>query len=241
APPPAWLGPQMALEDEVPRLGALHQFDPGAAGRWRRGGAGRDHGGRRRLHHGAGDDLSAGHADQGGHRHLAVSDHLFVGLYHADARRVLEHGGRDAGGAADRRRRDRGADRHPSRRKAAGRAVAHPAGAFGAGGLRQAGAGPVPAPGRTLLDHAGGSAMIRGALVLLAALVLPGLPLHAQSAPEPAAAQPAEQIVAGLSREDVEITTSFDGSEIIIYGAIKRETAIPPDEALDVIVTLEGP
>ncbi|RDW12022.1 TIGR02186 family protein [Paracoccus thiocyanatus] len=90
--------------------------------------------------------------------------------------------------------------------------------------------------------------MIRGALVLLAALVLPGLPLHAQAAPDPAApapapaaAPPAEQIVAGLSREDVEITTSFDGSEIIIYGAIKRETAIPPDEALDVIVTLEGP
>ncbi|SIQ74523.1 conserved hypothetical protein [Paracoccus thiocyanatus] len=85
--------------------------------------------------------------------------------------------------------------------------------------------------------------MIRGALFLLAALVLPGLPLHAQAAPDPAPAPapPAEQIVAGLSREDVEITTSFDGSEIIIYGAIKRETAIPPDEALDVIVTLEGP
>ena len=57
--------------------------------------------------------------------------------------------------------------------------------------------------------------------------------------PEPAA--PAEQIVAGLSREDIEITTSFDGSEIIIYGAVKRESPIPPGDPLDVIVTVEGP
>lgn len=56
----------------------------------------------------------------------------------------------------------------------------------------------------------------------------------------PALAKPQEQIVAGLSRNDVDITTNFDGSDIIIYGAIKRERAIP-DDPLDVIVTVEGP
>ncbi len=56
----------------------------------------------------------------------------------------------------------------------------------------------------------------------------------------PALAVASEQIVAGLSRDDVDITTSFDGSDIIIYGAVKRETPIPPD-TLDVIVTVEGP
>lgn len=52
---------------------------------------------------------------------------------------------------------------------------------------------------------------------------------------------PTEQIVAGLSHDDVDITTNFDGSEIIIYGAIKRETPLPPGPPLDVIVTVEGP
>ena len=52
---------------------------------------------------------------------------------------------------------------------------------------------------------------------------------------------PAEQVVAGLSHNDVDITTNFDGSEIIIYGAIKRESAIPPGPPLDEIVTVEGP
>jgi len=51
---------------------------------------------------------------------------------------------------------------------------------------------------------------------------------------------PAEQVVAGLSNSSVAITTSFDGSDILIYGAIKRETPIP-DGPLDVIVTIEAP
>ncbi|MDS9466703.1 TIGR02186 family protein [Paracoccus sp. MBLB3053] len=74
--------------------------------------------------------------------------------------------------------------------------------------------------------------MILRAFIMLMAIALP---LGAQ---EPA--EPAETIVAGLSREDVDITTSFDGSDIIIYGAIKREQPIPTS-GLDVIVTVEGP
>ncbi|MDX5350457.1 MAG: TIGR02186 family protein [Paracoccaceae bacterium] len=56
----------------------------------------------------------------------------------------------------------------------------------------------------------------------------------------PAAAQ--EQIVAGLSQNRVSITADFDGSEILIYGAVKREAPPPRDVGpLEVIVTVEGP
>lgn len=70
----------------------------------------------------------------------------------------------------------------------------------------------------------------------------PGLPRAPapENVPPPQARQPAEQVVAGLSRDSVAITASFDGSEILIYGAIRRETPIP-DTRLDVIVTVEAP
>lgn len=50
----------------------------------------------------------------------------------------------------------------------------------------------------------------------------------------------AEDVVLGLSRDQVSISTDFDGSEILIFGAVKREAPIsePP---LQVIVTVEGP
>ncbi|OCX64669.1 hypothetical protein BFP70_11705 [Thioclava sp. SK-1] len=50
----------------------------------------------------------------------------------------------------------------------------------------------------------------------------------------------AEQVVAGLSKESIGITASFDGSEILIYGAVKRYEP-EPEGRLDVIVTLQGP
>ncbi|MEQ5869885.1 TIGR02186 family protein [Sagittula sp. NFXS13] len=56
----------------------------------------------------------------------------------------------------------------------------------------------------------------------------------------PAAAQPAEEVVLGLSQDTVRISTNFDGSEILIFGAIKRETALERDP-LQVIVTVAGP
>lgn len=61
--------------------------------------------------------------------------------------------------------------------------------------------------------------------------------LPVQTAPEP----PTETVVAGLSSDSVAITASFDGSDILIYGAIKRETPIPPGPPLQVIVTIEAP
>lgn len=69
--------------------------------------------------------------------------------------------------------------------------------------------------------------MIRCALALLVALLAP-----------PATAS--EGIVAGMSQNRVSITANFDGSEILIYGAVKRD-APPPETPLEVIITVEGP
>lgn len=50
-----------------------------------------------------------------------------------------------------------------------------------------------------------------------------------------------EQIVAGLSQNRVSITADFDGSEILIYGAVKRDEPAIKTPPLHVIVTVEGP
>ncbi len=58
----------------------------------------------------------------------------------------------------------------------------------------------------------------------------------------PAAGQVAEEkVIAGLSQTHVSITTDFSGSEIFIYGAIKRESPAPEGWPLDVIVAVTGP
>ncbi|MFN4154979.1 MAG: TIGR02186 family protein [Paracoccaceae bacterium] len=68
--------------------------------------------------------------------------------------------------------------------------------------------------------------MIRAALLWL----LSALPALAAS----------EDIVAGLSQNRVSITADFDGSEILIYGAVRRTAPTPPG-TLHVIITVEGP
>jgi len=50
----------------------------------------------------------------------------------------------------------------------------------------------------------------------------------------------AEEVVLGLSSDKVRITATFEGSDILVFGAIKREVAIP-EEPLDVIVAISGP
>jgi len=67
-------------------------------------------------------------------------------------------------------------------------------------------------------------------LRLLAVLLALGLPGTA----------PAESVVLGLSSHEVEINTTFTGSRILIFGAVKRD-APPPSPQMDVIVTVEGP
>lgn len=68
--------------------------------------------------------------------------------------------------------------------------------------------------------------------VMLALLCL-ALPATAQSLQE--------KIVAGLSQNRVSITANFDGSEILIYGAVKRDSPLPLGPKLEVIITVEGP
>ncbi|WP_299878280.1 TIGR02186 family protein [uncultured Sulfitobacter sp.] len=51
----------------------------------------------------------------------------------------------------------------------------------------------------------------------------------------------AEEVVLGLSSDQVSINTSFDGSEILIFGAVKREEAIVDEPRLQVIITVSGP
>ncbi|WP_299294624.1 TIGR02186 family protein [uncultured Tateyamaria sp.] len=54
----------------------------------------------------------------------------------------------------------------------------------------------------------------------------------------PAAA--AEEVVLGLSQSEVAITTNFNGSEIFVFGAIKRDAPMPEGD-MGVIVTISGP
>jgi len=56
-----------------------------------------------------------------------------------------------------------------------------------------------------------------------------------------AGAAQAEEVVLGFSSDQVSIDTNFDGSEILIFGAIKREEAIPDGKPVQVIVTVAGP
>jgi uncharacterized protein (TIGR02186 family) len=51
----------------------------------------------------------------------------------------------------------------------------------------------------------------------------------------------AEEIVLGLSRDEVAITANFNGSEVMIFGAIKRDAPAPEGGPLEVIITLAGP
>lgn len=68
--------------------------------------------------------------------------------------------------------------------------------------------------------------MIRAALVLLL------LAVSAQ----------AEEVIGALSQNRVAITANFDGSEIFVFGAVKREAPVPPDVGpLHVVITIRGP
>ncbi len=65
-------------------------------------------------------------------------------------------------------------------------------------------------------------------VLLVLMLCLAALPLRA------------EEVIAGLSQNRVSLTVNFEGSDILIYGAVRRETA-PAETELDVIVAIEGP
>ncbi|MDF1854674.1 TIGR02186 family protein [Pseudooceanicola sp.] len=49
-----------------------------------------------------------------------------------------------------------------------------------------------------------------------------------------------EDVVLGLSQNRVQINANFDGSEILIFGAVKREAQIPATP-LEAVITVAGP
>lgn len=71
---------------------------------------------------------------------------------------------------------------------------------------------------------------MRALLPLLLAALLLALPARAN-----------EEIVLGLSQAEVSITTNFNGSEILVYGAVKRDQPIPDGPELQVVMTVSGP
>lgn len=73
--------------------------------------------------------------------------------------------------------------------------------------------------------------------LLLSALTAAALALL----PHSAAKAGKEEVVLGLSQDRVAITATFDGSEILVFGAVKRETPIPKDDPLEVVVAVSGP
>ncbi len=70
-------------------------------------------------------------------------------------------------------------------------------------------------------------------LRLLCILVALSVPAFAQQA--------GEQVIANMSTNRVAITANFDGSEILIFGAVKRETPPPDSGPLEVIIAISGP
>ncbi len=66
---------------------------------------------------------------------------------------------------------------------------------------------------------------------LIAAITLIATPLMAQ-----------ESVVVDLSQNRVEITATFSGSDIFVFGAVKREAPLPEGTGpLDVAIVIEGP
>ncbi len=69
------------------------------------------------------------------------------------------------------------------------------------------------------------------ALRLLLALVLFASPVAAQ-----------ETVVTGLSADSIALNATFDGSELFVFGAVRRDAPTPPDAGpLDIVITIKGP
>jgi uncharacterized protein (TIGR02186 family) len=68
-------------------------------------------------------------------------------------------------------------------------------------------------------------------LRLLAILLCLALPVAAQ-----------ETVVTGLSTDKIALNANFDGSELFVFGAVRRDEPIPTEAGpLDVIITVKGP
>jgi hypothetical protein len=67
--------------------------------------------------------------------------------------------------------------------------------------------------------------------LVLALLLALAAPLSAQ-----------ETVVTGISTDNIALTANFDGSEVFVFGAIRRDEPVPDATGpLDIIITLRGP
>lgn len=74
-------------------------------------------------------------------------------------------------------------------------------------------------------------------LVALALLLPLSAPL-ALSAQEPRA----ESVVTGVSTDNISLNANFDGSELFVFGAVRRDAPPPLDMGpLDIVITVKGP
>lgn len=72
--------------------------------------------------------------------------------------------------------------------------------------------------------------------------VLAALALAFTTLTGPAPAQDTrERVIVGLSQNRISITANFDGSEVLIFGAVRRDAPPPEAGPLQVIVTVTGP
>lgn len=55
------------------------------------------------------------------------------------------------------------------------------------------------------------------------------------------AARAQESVVTGISTDNIALTANFSGSELFVFGAIRRDGPAPDDSELDVIITIKGP
>lgn len=68
------------------------------------------------------------------------------------------------------------------------------------------------------------------ALLLLLVIALPsGVPAQ-------------ETVVTGVSTDEISLTANFDGSQLFVFGAVRRDAPIPEGAGpLDIIITIKGP
>ncbi len=55
------------------------------------------------------------------------------------------------------------------------------------------------------------------------------------------AARSQESVVTGISEDNIALTANFSGSDLFVFGAIRRDGPAPDDSELDVIITIKGP
>ncbi len=75
---------------------------------------------------------------------------------------------------------------------------------------------------------------------LVLALLLALAPPVAAPVATPVVAQ--ERIVTGISTDNIALSATFEGTEVFVFGAIRREEPLPEEAGpLDIIITLRGP